>query len=306
MDMVGLEYFLSAARLLNFTKAAEECCITQTAMSLHIAKIEKELGFMLFDRNRRSVSLTPGGAAFFEEADRILRYYRQGVRRSASAAAGFEGVLRLGYPNYIERAFLPELIGKFRGKYGGVEILLSRNDQNFLIQDLKRGMIDISVVFPYDVEEDDDICVEKIRTYDICAVVKKSHPLSGRERIRLSELQDEAVVISAETKSPRLYQRVRRDWLESGFNPGTVLEADSPDSMLFLVEAGFGNALMPSYIGQMLNDRLELLKLADSSLSIDMAVAYSRERHNSSVSLFLAELREFLERDGADPYSGQS
>jgi len=294
MDMVGLEYFLSAARLLNFTRAADECCITQTAMSLHIAKIEKELGFKLFQRNRRSVSLTPGGAAFLKEAVRILRYYRQGVERSANAAAGYDGVLHLGYPNYIERAFLPELIAEFRQKYPGIEIRLSRNDQYTLIRDLKQGMNDLSVIFPYDVEDDDEIAVEIFRSYDICAVVKKGHPLSGRTKITLNDLQEEPVIISAEAKSPRLHQRMKQDWLNCRFSPGTVIEADSADSMLLLVEAGFGSALMPSYIGQLLNDMLELLKLADSPFRVEMAVAYSKEQDNPSVPLFLSELKAFL------------
>lgn len=61
MDMKSLNYFVHAAETLNFTKAAKECYISQTAISLSIAKMEEELGFMLFDRNNRSIRLTPAG-----------------------------------------------------------------------------------------------------------------------------------------------------------------------------------------------------------------------------------------------------
>lgn len=64
MDIRGLKYFISAAECLNFTRAAKECFITQTAMSQHIANMEKELGFQLFRRNNRNVELTTAGRDF--------------------------------------------------------------------------------------------------------------------------------------------------------------------------------------------------------------------------------------------------
>ena len=73
MDIRGLQYFISAAECLNFTRAARECYITQTAMSLHIAKMEKELGFQLFSRKNHVVKLTPAGKDFYVRAQRIVR-----------------------------------------------------------------------------------------------------------------------------------------------------------------------------------------------------------------------------------------
>ena len=67
MDIRGIKYFISAAECLNFTRAARECFITQTAMSQHIANMEKELGFQLFRRNNRNVELTPAGRDFYEQ-----------------------------------------------------------------------------------------------------------------------------------------------------------------------------------------------------------------------------------------------
>ncbi len=294
MDMVGLKYFISAAKQLNFTKAADECCITQTAMSLHIAKIEKELGFKLFNRNRRSVSLTPGGAVFLREAEKILRQYTEAVQRSGSAAVGHEGVLRLGFTNFIERAFFPELIGRFHTLYPRIEIVLNKNEQPSLIQDLKQGLNDVSVVFPYNVEDDDEICVETFCSYDICAVVGQDHPFSGKGEISLTELQNDPVIISTGTKLPMVHKRMHRDWLNNHFSPDKVIEADSADAMLFLVEAGFGSALMPSCVRQVQNEKLKVLDLKGAPFKIDMAVAYIRESENPALELFLTALKEYL------------
>lgn len=290
MDMTGLEYFISAARHLNFTRAAEECCITQTAMSLHIAKIEKELGFKLFYREHRAVRLTPGGSAFRSEAMKILRQYKEGVQRSASAAAGYEGALRLGFTNFVERTFLPELVGSFHTNYPRIEIVLNKNEHLNMADDLKQGLCDLSVVFPYEVENDRDLSVHVINSYDICAVVNSRSPLADRKAIELTELEGEPVIINSAHKSPRLYQKVLDDWNRRSFHPETITEADSADSMLFLVEAGFGAALMPSYVRQMQNDTVRIIDLEGSPISINMAVAWLKENSNPAVDLFLREM----------------
>ncbi len=293
MDMTGLEYFISAARHLNFTKAADECCITQTAMSLHIAKIEKELGFKLFFREHRAVRLTQGGTVFREEALKILRQYKEGVQRSASAAAGYEGALRIGFTNYIERTFLPELVGRFHRNYPRIELVLNKNEQFNMADDLKQGISDISVVFPYEVENDSDLSVEIIDSYRICAVVSSESELADKKTVKLRDLERSPVIINSPANSPRLFQRVLEDWKSLAFSPESIVESDSADGMLFLVEAGFGAALMPSYVRQLQNDRIRVLDLEDGSFSIEMAVAWLKENSNPAVDLFLKDLRAF-------------
>ena len=79
MDIRCLKYFVSVAKHMNFTKAAQECFISQTAMSQHISRMEEELGFKLFYRNNRRVELTPGGKVFLEEATNLLRKFDYAV-----------------------------------------------------------------------------------------------------------------------------------------------------------------------------------------------------------------------------------
>ena len=88
MDIRGLKYFIAAAECLNFTKAARECYITQTAMSLHIAKMEEELGFQLFNRNNRTVELTMAGRDFYQRARLVVQTYEEAVCHSRYTACG--------------------------------------------------------------------------------------------------------------------------------------------------------------------------------------------------------------------------
>ena len=82
MDFRKLIYFHYVATYQNFTKAAEECHIAQTAMSRTIASLEEELSFTLFDRSHKRVTLTPAGRAFWEKAKLILDVYQNAVTES--------------------------------------------------------------------------------------------------------------------------------------------------------------------------------------------------------------------------------
>jgi DNA-binding transcriptional LysR family regulator len=81
MDLRSLNYFVHAAKYLNFTQAAKECYISQTAVSLAIAKLEDELGFLLFERNNRVIGLTEAGKEFYNWASQILQSYDNAVKR---------------------------------------------------------------------------------------------------------------------------------------------------------------------------------------------------------------------------------
>ena len=98
MDIRGIKYFISAAECLNFTRAARECFITQTAMSQHIANMEKELGFQLFLRNNRNVELTPAGRDFYEQMKLVVHGYDNAVRHSRNLSSGGEVLQQFGIP----------------------------------------------------------------------------------------------------------------------------------------------------------------------------------------------------------------
>ena len=81
MKIEKIGYFLSVARHLNFTKAAQECHIAQPAISRQMSSLEEELGFALFDRSSRKVRLTPAGQSFYTSMMRFVNDYDNGVEQ---------------------------------------------------------------------------------------------------------------------------------------------------------------------------------------------------------------------------------
>jgi len=83
-----LDYFIAAAKHCNFTKAARDCGVAQSAISQQVAALEQDLGCKLFERNGRSVSLTPQGQALYRDGLRLQALYRQAVEKARQAACG--------------------------------------------------------------------------------------------------------------------------------------------------------------------------------------------------------------------------
>lgn len=292
MDIRSLRYFISAAHYLNFTKAANECFITQTAISLNIAKLEEELNFKLFYRNNHRVTLTAGGRVFLEEAQKMLNCYENAVTRGYSASLGYEGVLKIGFPNYMERLFLPKVVKLFHKRYPKIELDIKQDEQWIMTDEIKNGTNDITMVFPYELEKDGDICVEKLATYQICAVVNQEHRFAQLPKVNAQMLENETFIIIGSDMLPNIYRRMWSEWTEYGFKPKKIIETKSLDSILFMVEIGFGIALLPSYIKQVPSQELVFVDLEGDNLHLDMVVAYLRSNNNPALKLFLGILED--------------
>ena len=87
MNLERLEYFAAVAENLNFTRAAEDCHVAQTAISRHIAALESEVGCKLFYRTNRAVELTPAGKAFYSEILPMLEHYRRALEKAPRPCA---------------------------------------------------------------------------------------------------------------------------------------------------------------------------------------------------------------------------
>ena len=118
MDLRKVLYFHSVAKYLNFSKAAEECRIAQTAMSRAIANLESELGFTLFYRDHHVVELTPAGKHFLEQTKEVLRIYSSAQQVGMEIAAGSKDSISIGFGGY-EMGFVEKYVtGELCSRYG--------------------------------------------------------------------------------------------------------------------------------------------------------------------------------------------
>lgn len=179
MNILQMHYFITAARLLNFSKAAEKLYVSQPALSKQISAIEKELGFKLFERAPNSVRLTPSGAALLRRLPTLLEDYYNIISSAKYAQAGHLATLTVGY---LEGQHLSEhsakIFHRFIEEQPQFAVKLVYDSFQGLRERLEAGELDIALSLDFDMREKGDIrgtCLETCRPYlvisrsfDIC------------------------------------------------------------------------------------------------------------------------------------------
>ncbi len=242
MEMFQLRYFLSAARLLHFTRAAEENLISQPSLSQQIANLETELTTALFYREGKSVRLTPAGEELMIHAARILEeeaLARRAVQEVIGLKRGRLTIWTLPTPG---QHLLPPILAAFRSAYPNIDVFLREQvPANAVAEAVQQARADIGIVhLPY---QNEGLSERILLEEDLALVVPKTHPFANRYEIDLKEAAGEDFIWAPEgsTAEHPLYAAC----LAAGFAPHIVCVSGSAMGMQALVSAGLGIALLP-------------------------------------------------------------
>ena len=291
MDIRQFHYFISVAEHLNFTKAAKQHFIAQTAMSQQILAIEKQLGVSLFIRNNRSVQLTSAGTIFLREAKLIVTIAEEAVKKAQHAAVGFVGSLKIGFLGPNEKRFLPELIRKLHNSYPNVNLTFMQDNTETINDYLKRGLLDVAFTESFNMGKMPELEWKILCSDPIVVVVHRDHPLAGETSINLSSLAHEPfVAIEAQEYQGAFKSMIDFCITQGGFTPNIVSQHRHPETVLLMIEAGVGVALLPLFFNLNPNANLRFIELEGEGDLLHSVVAWKKDYTNPSISLFLKEL----------------
>jgi len=291
MDIRQFQYFISVAEHLNFTRAAKEHFIAQTAMSQQIIAIEKKLDVQLFIRNNRSVQLTPAGNVLLREAKLIVSIAEEAIRKTQHAASGFVGSLKVGFLGPNEKHLLPELIRKFRHSYPNINLTFIQDSTETINSYLERGLLDIAFTESYNLEQIPSFEYKAICNHPICIVLHREHPLASEATINLSSLAHESFVAIDSQEYHGAFERMVDFCITNGgFTPQIVSQHRHPETVLLMIEAGVGVALLPHYFfNAYVNPNLKFIELSGDGDLVHSIIAWRKDHNNPSVPLFLKE-----------------
>jgi DNA-binding transcriptional LysR family regulator len=293
MEIEHLRCFLSVAKLLSFTKAAEEQHIAQPSMSQIISSMEKELGTKLFDRNNRSVRLTPGGRIFYDEALIIVAKFDEAVKKMRGASSGMAGILRVGYWGPYEPILIPKLLASFRRAYPKIELSIRQDNNRALVEAVTNDLIDIVFSSPYPYRDRDDISLRILDSSASCAVVHENHPLADVGKISPEFLNNEKFVL-LDMQDPQDNSKLEKDWMRNGLRPGNVTKLSLYENMLLMVEAEIGITLLPRCMEPFTGPNLRYIEL-EGDMTVEFCVAWSNKNQNPAIRLLL----DIIETEGA-------
>lgn len=257
MDLRCVKTFIKAAELESFTKAATELCYVQSTVTMQIQQLERELGFPLFDRIGKKISLTSFGKEFLNYAYELVHIASK-AESMAKNASREHGRLRIGVPESVMFAKLMGILPQFKSEYPDVELCIKTGHTTQLLKELKQNQLDI-VYTSADLNTDPDICCYDSKMEHIVFVCGESHPLANKKSVRVSELMSYEFLVTE--REGVCYTRLKQIAAKYGEVVLTSVEVDSVFVITELVKIGMGIAFLPEYaITDKLSDG-ELVKI---------------------------------------------
>lgn len=185
MKLTRLKVFTSVADNKSFSKAAKELFISQPAVSLHISKLEEELGVQLLNRSEKQVELTHAGLVLYKYAQRIIALTAEAETELNTINGVIQGRLTIGATLTIGEFVLPQIIGGFKQLHPKVDILLHVQNTEVIVDELLSGHYDLALI--EGICENSKIRKRKYLDDEIVLIVSRDHPWSKKEGITLEE-----------------------------------------------------------------------------------------------------------------------
>ncbi|MCK1361834.1 LysR family transcriptional regulator [Bradyrhizobium sp. 199] len=239
MEMHQVRYFLAVAQLLNFTRAAEECNVTQPSLTRAIKQLEAELGGDLFRRERPAAQLTELGQRMHPLLKQCFEAAAGARLLASSFRSGEVGALRVALTHSIDLALLIPHLNQIRRQFNRLEFRFLRGSNREVGEFLKKGEAELGIAADID-EAWDRLDVWPLFTESFELVVGDGHRLAGRSSIELDDLRSEQLLSRTFCEhSHRISASLREHGIEHGH------EISSERDLIELVEADIGVAMVP-------------------------------------------------------------
>ncbi len=292
MHLNQLRYFVSVASYRSFTKAADCHYITQTAITQQIKALEDSLGMQLINRQKRPIELTPAGNVFYQEAKAILARVDEAVVRTQEASTGAVGIIRIGYEKGYERSDLSDRLRAFHRAYPNILFTCVREDTDGLAEKLLTNEFD--VIFAWDstnLRSNEDIAWRLDMRSRLCVALYAGHPFASRKSLRREDLRDETILYmspsgSGDSFGDAYYMQL---YEKAGYKPKILIKSNDIESLLIMVAAEEGIAILPAYsVAKLTNaDHLIFLPMHAADEHEDIFMLWKHKHQNAALQCFL-------------------
>jgi len=238
-DWQGLEVFVAAARVENFSAAAQELHLSQPAVTQRIQALERQLGVSLFERQGRRVYLSEAGAYLLPLAQDLIRRGHRLEETMHSLTGEVVGHLILGCSTTSGKYILPGLLARFCQKHDAVRATVRIGSRPRVLELLKsRG---VHIGFTSSPIEWRDTTYSRFRDDDVVLIVPPSHPWTRRSAIKPEELLQEKLILREDSSGT--YQAMMQglapyDITASELQP--VMDLGNSEAIIMAVEEGIG------------------------------------------------------------------
>ncbi len=294
-DIRDLECFIAVAEELNFSRAAERLHLSQPPLSRRIRALEEKVGVVLLKRDTQTVSLTPAGTLFLEDARQLLRQTDRAVASARAAEAGAEERLDVGFVGATLEDRMTRVLRRFRREHPRRQLRLHEMTVPDLLDALREGNIDGAFIGTAPARLPRGFRLVPWRKEPAWIAVPREHRLARRGSVHLRELSGESWVVLAQEAAPAYHRQFVR-WCEGeGFSPRVVAEPHRVAALLAMVAVGEGISLIPDATRQGARNSPEVRFLRILSPAAVLVHVFACRKGDAAPAL--AELIALLERE---------
>lgn len=291
MELRHIRYFLAVAEERHFTRAAARLGIAQPPLSQQIKDLEREIGAPLFHRIPQGAELTAAGAVFLDRVRVVPQQVADAVAEARRAARGEVGSIRVGFTG--SAAFnprVPTAIRTFRRRFPDVELSLVEANSNGLVDALHGGALDVAFLRPEGIGRE-GLALQPVDEEPMIAALPSSR-MPHDEPIALAALASDPFVMTPRLLGPTLYDTTIGACRDAGFEPIIGQSAPQVASVLALVAAELGVALVPASMRDTPLKGVTYHDLTDTRAAASLALATRRGERSPVVAVFAEAARE--------------
>ncbi|KVD03553.1 LysR family transcriptional regulator [Burkholderia ubonensis] len=277
-DLRQWRYFVTVAEERHFGRAAARLSMTQPPLSQAIRALEDLLGVALFVRTKRSVALTAVGAALLPDVRKLLEAADALPPRAQSLARGETGSLALAFVSTADYGLLPSLLRAFGARYPQVRLQLEEATSDVQIEELAAGRIDAGLIIPpvppRHAAELSYLPV--VREPLVLAMPAAAVPADAPEDapVRLADVAALPLVIFPRRLAPGFYDIITGCYGAAGATPRIGQEAIQMQTIVSLVSAGMGVALVPQSLRNLRRTGVVYRPLADGAPVVETGLVW--------------------------------
>jgi LysR family hydrogen peroxide-inducible transcriptional activator len=283
-----LKYLCAVAEHKHFSKAAAACHVTQSTLSVAIQDLESQLGVVVFERNKKTVLITPLGEKLLHQARGILGAVEDFVSLARANEGALSGEIRLGVIPTIGPFILPPILKNLRKSYPRLKLYLKEALSAQLLLQLQQGRLDlIMLAFPYAMPD-----METVNLFrdEFLLCLPPGHKLEKAKQVKQQQLRGESLLLLEEGHCLRDHA-LEACKLQSA-DTDLVYQGTSLHTLVQMVANGLGVTLLPEMAVQanVLGDtHLQLKHFSSENVSREIGMAWRRSDPRRDDYLLLAE-----------------
>jgi len=293
LELRHLRYFLAVAEELNYGRAAERLRIAQPGLSQQIRTLEDIIGTLLFDRSRRTVSLTLAGELFLVEARKTLAQADTALVAAQRAGRGEVGRIAIGYvASAAYTGMLTSLVGSFRRAHPEVELQITEMEMQRQLEALAEDRLDIGFIRP-PVSLPVGITSFPLLQEGVLLALPDTHALAEAESVELASLAADTFITPRHGTGVSFHRHTVKACQAAGFHPLLGPQGQDFVTIASMVAVGLGVALVPQSVRCIQLPGIVYRPVAGPAIVAELALGYRRSEPSPAARNFTQHARGF-------------